>query len=158
MSLGQYRVAQIILDEHKPDIDRHFPEDHPSRQSVTNNQALLYKLNGKYFEAREMFEGVLDAYTQIYGQHHPSTINSLINLATVHKDLHEYDQAVEKYELAIEGRLQTEGDQSTEYAMAKAMAAGAYRELDQLDKAEAYLKDAYMIIAMQHGEENMTSS
>ena len=38
------------------------------------------------------------------------------------------------------------------------MAAGAYRELNQLEKAEKYLKDAYLIIATQNGEENMASS
>ena len=42
--------------------------------------------------------------------------------------------------------------------MCKAMAAGAYRELGQYDKSEQYLKDAYMIIAMENGEENMAAS
>ena len=38
-----------------------------------------------------MFSDVYEAYTQIYGKHHQSTLNTLINLATVCKDLHEYD-------------------------------------------------------------------
>ena len=42
--------------------------------------------------------------------------------------------------------------------MAKAMAAGAYRELGDFKKSEEYLKDAYMTVAMEHGEENMTAS
>lgn len=54
--------------------------------------------------------------------------------------------------------MATEGDQSINYAMAKAMAAGAYREIGQLEKSEEYLKDAYMKIAVQHGEENMAAS
>ena len=60
--------------------------------------------------------------------------------------------------MAIEGRMATEGDGSINYAMAKAMAAGAYRELGQLDKSEKYLKEAYLKIAMAHGEENMACS
>jgi tetratricopeptide (TPR) repeat protein len=91
---------------------------------------MLFKMNGKFHEAKEMFAEVVDAYTQIYGFHHPSTLNALINLATTHKDLNEYDLAVEKYEQAIEGRMATEGDNSVNFAMAKAMAAGAYRELN----------------------------
>ena len=82
----------------------------------------------------------------------------LINLATVHKDLHEYDIAAKLYEKAIEGRRVTEGEESVNYAMAKAMAAGAYRELGNLSAAEDYLKDAYMKIAVTHGEENMAAS
>jgi len=117
------------LDEHKPDIEKHFPEDHPAQMSVINNQGMIYKINGKYLEAKEMFEEVNDAYNQIYGRDHPSTINSLINLATVHKDLSEHDIAVKYYEIAIEGRKATEAENTTNYAMCKAMAAGAYREL-----------------------------
>jgi hypothetical protein len=56
---------------------------------------MLYKMNGKYVQAKEMFEEVVDAYTQIYGLHHPSTLNALINLATTHKDLNEHDLAAE---------------------------------------------------------------
>ena len=54
--------------------------------------------------------------------------------------------------------MATEGDNSVNFAMAKAMAAGAYRELGKLDKAESYLKDAYLKIAMAHGEDNMACS
>ena len=57
-----------------------------------------------------MFTEVADAYKQIYGPIHTSTINTQINLATVHKDLKEFDLAAAIYEEAIEGRLLTEGD------------------------------------------------
>ena len=79
-------------------------------------------------------------------------------MATVHKDLNEHDHAARLYEKAIEGRKVTEGEDSVSYAMAKAMAAGAYRELGDFKKSEEYLKDAYMTVAMEHGEENMTAS
>jgi tetratricopeptide (TPR) repeat protein len=87
-----------------------------------------------------------------------STINAMINLATIHKDLKEFDLAVKLYEKAIEGRKETEGDNSVNYAMSMAMAAGAYRELNQYDVCEKYLKDAYLIIAVEHGEDNMAAS
>lgn len=51
-----------------------------------------------------------------------------------------------------------EGEDSINYAMAKAMASGAYRELGQYDIADQYLKDAYLQVAMQFGEENLTSA
>lgn len=54
--------------------------------------------------AKDMFREIVDAYIQIYGEIHPSTINGLINLGTVHKDLGEHDEAVKIYEKAIEGR------------------------------------------------------
>lgn len=42
--------------------------------------------------------------------------------------------------------------------MVKAMAAGAYRELGKYDLSYQYLKDAYMIIALEQGEENLAAS
>jgi hypothetical protein len=44
------------------------------------------------------------------------------------------------------------------YALAKAMASGSYRELGEFDKADSYLKDAYLKIAMEMGNENNLSS
>ena len=41
--------------------------------------------------------------------------------------------------------------------MVKAMAAGSYREMGQYDKADQYLKDAYLKIAMEYGEENLSA-
>lgn len=105
-----------------------------------------------------MLQEVFAAYVMIYGEHHPSTINSLVNLGAVHKDLQEFDIAAKLYEKAIEGRRVTEGENSVNYAMSLAMAAGAYREVENYSTADKYLKDAYMIIAMEHGEENMSCS
>jgi hypothetical protein len=82
----------------------------------------------------------------------------LINLATVHKDLKEFDLSIPLYEKAIEGRRQLEGENSMNYAMAKAMAAGSYRELGKFDVADQYLKDAYMKIAMEYGEDNVSAA
>lgn len=62
------------------------------------------------------------------------------------------------YERAIEARGKIEGENSVNYAMAKAMAAGSYRELGKFDVAEAYLKDAYLKIAMEFGEDNITAA
>ena len=83
-----------------------------------------------------MFSEVNDAYSKLFGEVHPSTVNTLINLATVLKDLKEYEESVPIYEKAIEARKQLEGEDSLNYAMSKAMAAGAYRELGEFEKAD----------------------
>lgn len=40
--------------------------------------------------------------------------------------------------------------------MAKAMAAGAYRELGDYAKADLYLKDAYLKVALEYGENHVS--
>ena len=42
--------------------------------------------------------------------------------------------------------------------MAKAMAAGAYRELEQYEKSDLYLKDAYLKVAMEFGEDHISAA
>ena len=45
------------------------------------------------------------------------------------------------------------------FALIKAMAAGAYRDCGKLDIAEEYLKDAYLKIALdQGGEDNLSAA
>lgn len=158
MSLGKYKAAQLILDEHRGDVERWFHDEHPAYLSVENNQALLWKLDGNGVEAKRIFEKVIEKYTLFYGENHPSTINSLINLGAVLKDLKENEEAIPVFERAIKGRKETEGEDSVNYAMAKAMAAGAYRDAGNFETADAYLKDAYVRVAMEHGEDNMTCS
>lgn len=38
------------------------------------------------------------------------------------------------------------------------MAAGAYRDMGDYDTADQYLKDAYLKVAMEQGEDNITCS
>lgn len=59
MSIGKYKAAQLILDEHRGDVERWFNDDHPAYLSVENNQALLWKLDGNSVEARRIFEKVI---------------------------------------------------------------------------------------------------
>ena len=118
----------MILNDHREDIQRWFGDDHPANLSVDNNQGLLLKLDGNYEEAKRLFERVVEKYTLFYGEHHQSTVNAVVNLATILKDLKEYDESIIYYEKALEGRKASEGEDSMSYAMAKAMAAGSYRE------------------------------
>ena len=69
-----------------------------------------------------------------------------------------FEDAIPFFERAIEGRKVSEGESSMNHAMAKAMAAGAYREAQQYDKADQYLQDAYVQVAMEYGEDNITCS
>ena len=49
------------------------------------------------------------------------------------KDLKLYEEAIVVFEKAIEGRRVSEGENSLNYAMSKAMAAGAYRDAGHYD-------------------------
>ena len=116
----------------------------------------MFKLDGNIMEAKTIFEKVIDKYILYYGEEHPSTVNAILNYSNVLKDSKDYTKSVEYFERAIAGRKATEGDQSLNYAMAKAMAAGAYRELGDYEKADFYLKDAYLKVALEYGEDHIS--
>lgn len=156
MMLGKYSAAQMVLTAHREDVERFFSRDHPAFLSVENNQALLFKMNGNTQEAAIIFERVIDKYIMYYGEEHPSTVNSILNYANVLKDMKEYEKSIDYFERAIEGRKKLEGDDSLNYAMAKAMAAAAYREVGDFVKADLYLKDAYLKAALEYGEEHIS--
>lgn len=42
--------------------------------------------------------------------------------------------------------------------MCKAMAAGAYRDSGDYVKADLYLKDAYLKVALEYGEDSVSAS
>ena len=74
------------------------------------------------------------------------------------KDLKLHAEAIQVFERALEGRKQTEGDKSLNFAMCKAMAAGAYRDSGDYDTADLYLKDAYLKVALEYGEDSVSAS
>lgn len=118
----------------------------------------MLKLDGNAVEAKRIFEKVVSKYAQFYGENHPSHVNALINLASVMKDLGENEQALPIFEQAIKARLEVDGENSLNYAMVKAMAAGAYRDCGQYDTADLYLKDAYLKVALEYGEDSVSAS
>lgn len=102
-----------------------------------------------------MFKYVNDSYVELYGEHHPSTVNTLINLAAIHKDMKEYEESIPLFEKAIEARKVMEGEGSLNYGMALAMASGSYRELGKFDLADKYIKEAFLVVVTLHGEDSV---
>ena len=115
-------------------------------------------MDGNAAEAKRIFEHVVAKYEEYYGEYHPSHTNALINLGAVMKDLKQNEEAIVIFERAIEGRRQAEGEDSLNYAMCKAMAAGAYRDSGDYVKADLYLKDAYLKVALEYGEDSVSAS
>ena len=62
------------------------------------------------------------------------------------------------YEKAIEARKRLEGENSLNYALVLAMAAGSYRDTGNFAKADEYLKESYLKIAMEFGEDNVSNA
>lgn len=106
-----------------------------------------------------MFGVCLEAYTEMLGEEHSSTINCLSNLAAVERDLRNFTEAIRLFERAVALRKEHQGEDSKDYYLTLSMAAGAYRENGNPEKALKYLREAYVGVAqISEGNEETTSS
>ena len=83
-----------------------------------HNRAMVYKLEGNFYEAKKYLKRIINRYEDIYGYSHPSTLSALTNLGAVYTELNEFGRACVCYERVLEGRLMNEGEESLNYLMA----------------------------------------
>ena len=81
-----------------------------------NDLALVYKSQGKYDEAIELYEEALLIAEKTIGKEHPDYAVSLNNLALVYKSQGRYDEAIELFKQALLIDEKTVGKEHPEYA------------------------------------------
>ncbi|KAH6881067.1 hypothetical protein B0T10DRAFT_609259 [Thelonectria olida] len=64
---------------------------------------ILYKDQGKFKEAEEMYERALEGYKKTLGPDHTSTLDTVNNLGLLYSDQGKFKEAEEMYERALEG-------------------------------------------------------
>ncbi|KAH7131160.1 pfs protein [Dactylonectria macrodidyma] len=80
---------------------------------AVNNLGSLYKDQGKFKEAEEMYERALEGTEKALGPHHTSTLTTVNNLGNLYKDQGKFKEAVEMYERALEGKEKALGPHHT---------------------------------------------
>ena len=78
--------------------------DHPVTLSVRNNLALAYKSVGRFGEAIELFEQVLDERERVLGADHPDMLAVRNNLAGAYESVGRFAEAIELYEQVLDER------------------------------------------------------
>ena len=72
--------------------------DHPDTLAVRNNLALVYESVGRFGEAIELFEQVLDERERVLGADHPDTLKTRNNLASVYYSVGRFAEAIDAWE------------------------------------------------------------
>jgi tetratricopeptide (TPR) repeat protein len=78
------------------------------------NLAAVYRLEGKYDQAKSMLETVLEARARVSGPEHPDTLFEMERLALVHQSLGQYARAEELLTKCDEARRRVLGEQHRE--------------------------------------------
>ena len=77
------------------------PKEHPDTAVSCNNLARLYKNQGEYKKAGEIYEKSLRIMERMLGEEHPDTAKGYNNLAGVYEIQGEYKKAEELYKKSI---------------------------------------------------------
>ena len=72
--------------------------DHPDTLGLRNNLALVYKSVGRFGEAIELFEQVLDERKRLLGADYPDTLTTRSNLASVYYSVGRFGEAIDAWE------------------------------------------------------------
>ncbi|KAF8473485.1 hypothetical protein BDZ91DRAFT_714700 [Kalaharituber pfeilii] len=99
---GHYRKAEemckVILATREK-----LGADHPSTVDTINNIAVVYKQQGKYSQALELYQRTLAGREKSLGVDHPSTLDTVHGMAIVYEEQGKYSQALELYQRALAG-------------------------------------------------------
>jgi tetratricopeptide (TPR) repeat protein len=115
------------------------------RAETLNAQAIEWYKQGRYAEARGLFQEVLSIREKALGPDHPDVTNSLINLAVTHEALGEYSQAEPLYLRSLAAREKALGPDHPNVASSLNSLALVYEALGEYPKAKPLLDRALAI-------------
>ena len=75
-----------------------------SQQDLLFNIGECFRISSKYTEAEQMYRQTLELREKVLGQEHPSTLDSMNNLALVLDSQGKYDEAEQMRQQALETR------------------------------------------------------
>lgn len=117
-------------------------DEHEKTLDSLHHLAKLRYYEGRYEEARTLFEEALDGTRRVLGPGHEYTYNAMNDLAVTLKDLGEWDAALPLQWEALEGYRRVLGDDHP-HTLATALGMGALlRQMGRAEEAEPYYREA----------------
>ncbi|KAF8252586.1 hypothetical protein K440DRAFT_657801 [Wilcoxina mikolae CBS 423.85] len=75
-----------------------------TRWHLENRVGIYHDITGRYDGALKRYKRAFDGYEKALGKDHPSTLNTIGNMALVFEHQGEYDKALEWYQRALDGK------------------------------------------------------
>ena len=136
--------------------------DHPDTLSVRNNLAVAYDSVGRFGEAIELFEQVLDDQERVLGPDHPNTLTVRNNLALAYKSVGRFDEAIELFKRVLADQERVLGPDHPYTLTARNNLAVAYRSVGRFDEAielfEQVLDECKRLLGADHPDTLNTRS
>jgi len=121
-------------------------QDHPDVAASYNNIAIIYKNQGKYEEALELYTKSLDIKTRIYGgDNHPDVAASYTNIGVVYCRQGQYERVLEYYQKALEINIKVSGQDHPDVAKSFNNIGLVYEKKGDLENALVQFQKALEI-------------
>ena len=133
--LGEWTEAQLLQEELLKGVE---PEGTHSWAvgSIKTNLALIYRNQGRWKEAEELFVQVMETRKRVLGQEHPDTLTSVTNLASTYRDQGRWKEAEELDVQAMETGKRVLGQEHPDTLTSMANLASTYRDQGRWNEAE----------------------
>ena len=105
--------AQGLWDQAAPLFEQTLAalgDEHPDRLFCISRLAEVYRGQGRYDKAEELYRDLLQTYRRTLGDEDPNTLHVMVELADLHHKQDRYDEAEPLYAEAIETRRRLLGD------------------------------------------------
>ena len=134
--------------------------DHPVTLAVRNNLAGAYRSVGRFAEAIELFEQVLDEHKRLLGADHPYTLNIRNNLAGAYRSVGRFGEAIELFERVLAERERVLGPDHPDTLITRNNLAAAYLSVGRFGEAielfERVLDECKRLLGPDHPDTLIT--
>ena len=128
--------------------------DHPVTLAVRNNLASAYKSVGRFAEAIELYEQVLDECKRLLGADHPDTLTVRSNLAGAYDSVGRFGEAIELFEQVLAERERVLGADHPDTLTVRSNLASAYDSAGRFGEAielyEQVLDERERVLGADH--------
>ena len=128
--------------------------DHPVTLAVRNNLAGAYRSVGRFAEAIELFEQVLDEHKRLLGPDHPDTLKTRNNLAGAYLSVGRFGEAIDAWEELLPDCQRVLGADHPYTLNIRNNLAGAYDSVgrfgEAIDAWEELLPDCQRVLGADH--------
>jgi tetratricopeptide (TPR) repeat protein/CHAT domain-containing protein len=150
-SMGQYAKAEPLFRQ-ALEIVKNSGKNPELAAQIRSGLALLCEATGRYDEAERLDLDVLEIRRKALGEKHPSTAESLNNLAGLYLSRGDFAKAEPLYQQALAIERQVFGENHPNTAMILLNLAGLYRLMGEYAKAEPLIRQTLAIRKKVLGE------
>jgi len=143
-------VLKDLPDDHPLKVKDDLPDNHPDVASALNNLAIVYEAQGKYLEAKPLYERALTIW-EAAGKR-PDVAKAQNNLATLYYKQGKYAEAESLLRRALTTLETSLGDAHPDVARTLDSLAELYYKQERYSEAESPLKRSLTIFETSLGE------